>query len=125
MNKHNRARKILVVDDDSIIRDMMVDILSFEGYAIDTARNGVEALEILRKEDNYLVFLDIMMPKMDGKQVCTILAAEPDLRKRHVIVLMSAVSTLAEVTSFITHDETLPKPFFVEDVMRVIEPYMT
>lgn len=124
MKQHNRPRKILVVDDDSIIRDMMADILSFEGYAIDTARNGVEALEILRREDNYLVFLDIMMPKMDGKQVCRILAAEPDLRKRHVIVLMSAVSTLAEVTSFVTHDATLPKPFFVEDVMRVVEPYM-
>ncbi len=124
MNQNNRPRKILVVDDDSIIREMMVDILSFEGYTVDTARNGLEALEILRKEDNYLVFLDIMMPVMDGKEVCTALEAEPALRKRHVIVLMSAVSTLAEVTSRITHEETLPKPFFVEDVMRVVEPYM-
>ncbi|MFL5626332.1 MAG: response regulator [Ktedonobacteraceae bacterium] len=124
MNQNNRPRKILVVDDDSIIREMMVDILSFEGYTVDTARNGLEALNILRKEDNYLVFLDIMMPVMDGKEVCIALEADPALRKRHVIVLMSAVSTLAEVTSLITYEETLPKPFFVEDVMRVVEPYM-
>ena len=48
MNQNNKPRKILVVDDDPIIRDMMVDILSLEGYTIDTARHGLEAMEILR-----------------------------------------------------------------------------
>src|SRR5438270_12847563 len=91
MNKNNKTRKILVVDDDPIIRDMMVDILNLEGYTIDTARHGLEAMEILRGEESYLVFLDVMMPVLDGKEVCAILEAEPDLRDRHVIVLMSAV----------------------------------
>ena len=125
MNQHNKTRKILVVDDDPIIRDMMVDILSLEGYPIDTARHGLEAMEILRGEESYLVFLDVMMPVLDGKEVCAILEAEPHLRSRHFIVLMSAVDKLAEVSSFIKNvDATMPKPFSVDDVLRFVLPYM-
>ena len=125
MNQHNRPRKILVVDDDPIIRDMMVDILSLEGYSIDTARHGLEAMEILRGEESYLVFLDVMMPVLDGKEVCAILEAEPQLRNRHFIVLMSAVDKLAEVSSLIKNvDATMPKPFSVDDVVGIVLPYM-
>ena len=125
MNQNNKTRKILVVDDDPIIRDMMVDILSFEGYSIDTARHGLEAMEILRGEESYLVFLDVMMPVLDGKEVCAILEAEPQLRNRHFIVLMSAVDKLAEVSSLIKNvDATMPKPFSVDDVVGIVLPYM-
>ena len=125
MNQNNKTRKILVVDDDPIIRDMMVDILSREGYAIDTARHGLEAMEILRGEESYLVFLDVMMPVLDGKEVCAILEAEPQLRNRHFIVLMSAVDKLAEVSSLIKNvDATMPKPFSVDDVVGIVLPYM-
>ena len=125
MNEHNKPRKILVVDDDPIIRDMMVDILSLEGYPIDTARHGLEAMEILRGEESYLVFLDVMMPVLDGKEVCAILEAEPHLRSRHIIVLMSAVDKLDEVSSLIKNvDATMPKPFSVDDVVGIVLPYM-
>ena len=125
MNQYNKTRKILVVDDDPIIRDMMVDILSLEGYPIDTARHGLEAMEILRGEGSYLVFLDVMMPVLDGKEVCAILEAEPQLRNRHFIVLMSAVDKLAEVSSLIKNvDATMPKPFSVDDVVGIVLPYM-
>ncbi|MBV9229372.1 MAG: response regulator, partial [Chloroflexi bacterium] len=66
----SRPRNILIVDDDPVIRDMMVDILSFEAYPVRVARNGREALEILRATERYLVFLDLMMPVMDGREVC-------------------------------------------------------
>src|SRR5712691_43129 len=125
MSQHIKLRKFLVVDDDPIIRDMMIDILSFEGYDIETARHGIEALEILRGEESYLVFLDVMMPILDGKQVCAILEAEPHLRSRHFIVLMSAVDKLAEVSSLIKNvDATMPKPFSVDDVVGIVLPYM-
>ena len=125
MNQNNKTRKILVVDDDPIIRDMMVDILSLEGYPIDTARHGLEAMEILRGEESYLVFLDVMMPVLDGKEVCAILEAEPHLRSRHFIVLMSAVDKLAEVSSLIKNvNATMPKPFSVDDVVGIVQPFM-
>ena len=123
MNQHYKTRKILVVDDDPIIRDMMKDILDFEGYSISAARNGSEALQMLRGEQDFLVFLDILMPGMSGKELCAALEAEPQLRKRHIIVLMSALDNLEEARS-LDADGVLQKPFLVEDVINALEPYM-
>ena len=123
MNQNNQTRKILVVDDDPVIRDMMADILEFEGYTISIARNGFEALQLLRSDENYLVFLDIMMPAMSGKELCTVLEVDPQLRKRHIIVLMSAMDNLEEAAS-LQVDAILQKPFVVEDVIDILEPYM-
>lgn len=123
MNHNKKARKILVVDDDPIIRDMMADILDFEGYSISVARHGQEALKMLRSEEDFLVFLDIMMPGMNGKELCDVLEADPHLRERHIIVLMSAVDNLEEAAS-LKIDAVLKKPFVVEDVIKTLEPYM-
>lgn len=120
---NTKPSKILVVDDDPIIRDMMIDILSFEGYPIQVARNGFEALEILRHEAGYLVFLDLMMPVLDGRAVCQQLDSEHGLRERHVIVIMSALDNLEDIAPF-RADVIMPKPFSVDDVMNVIEPFM-
>lgn len=115
--------KILVVDDDPVIRDMMVDILSLEGYPIEVAKNGNEALEKLHGEENYLVFLDIMMPGINGSDVCTRLNEKPQVRSRHIIILMSALDNLALAKSLRVNG-VMPKPFVVEDVLRVVEPYI-
>ena len=124
-NHNNKPLKVLVVDDDAIIRDMMIDILDFEGYTVRTARHGLEALEMLRGDEDYLVFLDLMMPVLNGQEVCTILKAEPELRRRHILVLMSAMDTLAEFPSIIDDvDTTMPKPFSVDDVLGTLEPYI-
>lgn len=123
MSQNSKPHKVLVVDDDPVIRDMMVDILDFEGYSTCVARNGREALQIMRDGDNYLVFLDMMMPVMSGEQVCQVLETEPQLRNRHIIVLMSAMDKLEEATA-LNPDSVIQKPFVVDDVMGVIEPYM-
>ena len=123
MNQHSNTRKILVVDDDPVIRDMMADILDFEGYSTSVARNGYEALQQLRSDQDYLVFLDIMMPGMNGKDLCAALESDPHLRKRHIIVLMSAIDNLEEATS-IKVEAILQKPFVVDDVIDILEPYM-
>jgi len=123
MNQHRKHRHMLVVDDDPIIRDMMVDILNFEGYSIRTARNGLEALEMLRGDEDYLVFLDLMMPGISGKEVCALLEAEPALRRRHVIILMSAMDRPDGDTA-LRVDGTILKPFTVNDVLEVVGPYI-
>ncbi len=123
MSVSNIPRSILVVDDDPVIRDMMVDIFSFEEYPIVVARNGHEALEKLRGKESYLVFLDLMMPVMDGREFCQHVSADPSLRNRHKIVIMSAMDKMSEAASLPTHG-TLPKPFSVDDVMRVMQPLM-
>ena len=115
--------KVLVVDDDPIIRDMMADILECEGYPICVARNGMEALKLLRSDEHYLVFLDVMMPVMSGKDVCEQLETEPHVRQQHIIILMSALDKLEEATSCKV-EGIIPKPFVVEDVIEALEPYM-
>lgn len=122
MNQNNNSRKILVVDDDPVIRDMMADMLDFEGYSISVARNGHEALQLLRSDQDFLVFLDIMMPGMNGKQLCALLESDPQLRKRHIIVLMSAIDNLEEASS-LKVEAILQKPFVVDDVIEILEPY--
>ena len=121
-----KAERILVVDDDPVIRDMMVDILDLEGYTVEIARNGRDALALLRNNANhasYLIFLDMMMPVMDGRAFCEALVGDPNHRQRHVIVLMSAIDNLAEAAA-LGIDAAMPKPFVVEDILRVMQPYI-
>ena len=63
--------KILVVDDESRMRKLVRDFLEREGYSVLEAGNGMEAMDIFYSDQNIaLIILDIMMPKMDGWQVC-------------------------------------------------------
>lgn len=123
--QHQRPRpdSLLVVDDDPIIRDMMCDILESESLPVQVARNGIEALQLLRGPRAYMVFLDVMMPGMTGKDVCDILAREPEVRQRHVIILMSALDQLDKITSCEV-DAIITKPFVVEDVMGALERFV-
>jgi len=120
---HIRPQKVLVVDDDPVIRDMMTDILECEGYTPETARNGQEALHLLQGPQSYLVFLDLMMPAFSGKEVCEHLAVHPQTRQRHIIVLMSALDRIAETTD-LDIDMLMPKPFVVKDVEEALNTYM-
>lgn len=115
--------RILIVDDDPVIRDMMVDILSFEDYPIEVARNGREALEVLQNSEGYLVFLDMLMPIMSGRDLCLQLNTRPDVRQRHVIVLMSALDNLVHINELHV-DTVMPKPFSVDNVLNTLQPYM-
>ncbi|MGB9723836.1 MAG: response regulator [Chloroflexia bacterium] len=62
--------KILVVDDDAYVRRSLADVLQEEGYAVITAQDGPTALRLLYAERPDLVILDVMMPDMDGWEVC-------------------------------------------------------
>ena len=59
-------KKILVIEDDLSIRELLVEILEEEGYDVVSGANGLEALELLKSNDPDLIVMDIMMPLMDG-----------------------------------------------------------
>ncbi|HEU5377558.1 MAG TPA: response regulator [Ktedonobacteraceae bacterium] len=118
-----QPQKVLVVDDDPVIRDMMADILECEGHTPDLARNGQEALRFLSGSESYLVFLDLLMPSFNGRQVCEILATHPQVRQRHILVLMSALDSIEE-TYTLDVDMVMPKPFVVDDVEEALATYM-
>jgi two-component system response regulator MprA len=82
--------RVLVVDDEPALREVLKVALELEGYEVVTARDGVEALRFLEsREDAWVVLLDVMMPRMDGLEVCHRLR-ETGWAARHRVVLMTA-----------------------------------
>lgn len=62
--------KVLVVDDEKLIRDVIKEYLNLENYTVYEAENGLEAIDLVKKEDFDIIIMDIMMPKMDGYSAC-------------------------------------------------------
>jgi two-component system alkaline phosphatase synthesis response regulator PhoP len=81
--------KILVVDDEVNITQILEFSIGSEGFEVITAQNGEEAIERARRERPDLIILDIMMPKIDGYEACRILKANP-LTKNIPVVLLTA-----------------------------------
>ncbi len=88
-------RSILVVDDDEAIRQMVATILVEEGYQIEMAQNGEEAMRLVRQKPFDLVVLDILMPVMDGWEVASRMLTEE--KTRHIpIVFLTALSSYTD-----------------------------
>ncbi|MFH2056437.1 MAG: response regulator [bacterium] len=63
---NTEIKKILVIDDTQIIRDLLVEVLRADGYDVAMAKDGVEAVEMVREQDYDLVFCDVHMPRQNG-----------------------------------------------------------
>ena len=87
--------KVLIVDDDDEIRTLLDDVLQEEGFHVNVARHGKEALDMLQQEEGWVVLLDVNMPVMDGMHVVQQLRDNPKGLDDHRVVLMSAGRTLA------------------------------
>jgi CheY-like chemotaxis protein len=90
----NMPKKILIVDDEADQRTFLSTVLEENGYASLGAKDGVEGLELLRKEKPDLVLLDLMMPKKSGISMFQELRSDPDLTHIPVVV----VTGVSEVT---------------------------
>lgn len=121
-----RIKSVLVVDDDDAIRDMVAETLQYEGYAVEVAENGAEALERLRQKQPDAIVLDLMMPVMDGWQFVEALR-ELDARAEVPIVVMSAAHQLHETADRLLAKgvrAVLAKPFDLDALIGVIERYV-
>jgi len=84
------SKKLLIVDDEPHIRLLLEQTLEeLEDYDVEllTATNGLEALETIQREQPNLVFLDVMMPKMNGYEVCQTVKGDPNLSDVYIIML--------------------------------------
>lgn len=111
-------QKILVVDDEEDIRDLLEIYLVNEGYSVIKTADGFEALKILEKEEIALIILDIMMPKMDGIQACMKIRKE---RNVPIIMLSAKSEDIDKILGLNTGaDDYVTKPFNpLEIVARV------
>ena len=114
--------KILCVDDDPLILQLNGDILRFHGYKVLTASDGPTALELAARERPALVLLDIMMPGMDGLEVCRRLKTDPELKATPVIVLTAMTDPQLNVRAFDAGAElALRKPAEPAVILRTVE----
>ncbi len=113
--------KILVVDDEPLLRLMLRDGLEMAGYTVVEAQSGREALDMAKTERPDCILLDIMMPDMDGYETCKALKAVPGLGSIPVL-LVSATSDLRVVDQAEQAGATgiLPKPVPVEQLQHTV-----
>lgn len=113
-SESDRNYTLLIVDDNLDFLNFLASSLSSEYYIL-TASNGKKALDILRKENPDLIISDVMMPEMDGLQLCT--AVKTDIRFSHIpIILLTAKVGEQYQVEGLEHgaDDYIPKPFSME-----------
>ena len=103
--------KILVVDDDPDIIELLNYNLSAEGYKVKSASNGLEALALAKKFIPDLSILDIMMPNIDGIETCRKMRTIPELKDKFIIFLTARSEEYSEIAAFeIGADDYITKP---------------
>ncbi|WJZ02085.1 Response regulator MprA [Corynebacterium freiburgense] len=108
--------KILVVDDEQAVRESLRRSLSFNGYDVTLADDGAAALEAIERDQPDLVILDVMMPRMDGLEVCRSLRSTGD--DRPILVLTARDGVSDRVAGLDAGaDDYLPKPFALEELL--------
>ena len=107
--------KVLVVDDDKNLLDVLNYNLVNDGYNVVTAENGIKALELARSEKPDLILLDIMLPGLDGLEVCRI------LRKEMAVPILMLTAKIEEVDKVVGlelgADDYITKPFSIRELM--------
>ncbi len=96
---NKQMHKVLVVDDEEPILELLKYNLEKNGYEVKTASDGGKAVDIARKFLPDLVLLDIMMPKMDGVETCRLLRDIPELQKTFIVFLTARAEEYSEVAA--------------------------
>jgi DNA-binding response OmpR family regulator len=109
------VKKVLVVDDELEIRDLLSKFLAEEGYEVIVASNGEEAIELAKSESPNVILLDIKMPGIDGIETCRILRAQEQTRFIPVIMITGFGTTTPEATDA-GADDIIFKPFNLADL---------
>jgi len=110
------AVRILVVDDDRAVRESLRRSLSFNGYSVELAQDGVEALDAITNNRPDALILDVMMPRLDGLEVCRQLRSTGD--DLPILVLTARDSVSERVAGLDAGaDDYLPKPFALEELL--------
>jgi CheY-like chemotaxis protein len=113
------SAKVLVVDDDAGSLAALADILSLEGYRVQTMSNGLEALEYLREADDppSVIILDLFMPVMDGWQFLAETNADPRLSQLRIpVVVVTALNAKVEAA-----DAVIRNPIDLERLLHTLK----
>jgi CheY-like chemotaxis protein len=126
MNDKNPTSRILIVDDMQINLDLMKEILSEKGYQIATAINGKSAIAKARAHKFDLILLDIVLPDIDGFEVCSQLKSIPKTQDIPIIFLTAKRETDNIIKGFqLGAVDYIPKPFSKEELLARVNLHLT
>jgi CheY-like chemotaxis protein len=111
------VKKVLVVDDEAGIVSVILAVLADHDITVLAAYDGLAALELARREKPDLVLSDVMMPGLDGRELCARIQADPDLSGTR-IALMSAMYKLD--LQGCKEDAFIPKPFGIDRLEEIL-----
>jgi len=113
--------KVMVIDDSRTIRKSAETMLGREGCEVLTADDGFEALSLIHQHHPDLIFVDIMMPRLDGYQTCAIIKNNDDFRSTPVIMLTSKDGLFDKARGRIVgSDHYLTKPFTKDELLQAV-----
>ena len=117
------AKKIMVVDDEKSLIELVTAVLEQEGYEIITAMNGEEALERLKTDKPNLILLDMMMPGMSGREVCERIRKDPKTKDLKIAFLTVAKfsETGRDVLKKMKVLDYITKPFDNADLVKRVK----
>jgi two-component system response regulator ResD len=111
------SEEILVVEDDLAIRRLLKMVLTREGYRVEEAVDGAEAITMLRRRDFDVIILDLMMPNLDGFAFLKSLSENEPSRLKKIIVTSAASPTVISERMRGKPFDLLPKPFDIDEVV--------
>lgn len=116
--------KVMVVDDSKTIRRTAENLLTKAGCVVDTAVDGFDALGRVSAFDPDLIFIDVLMPRLDGYQTCALIKNNPRFRAIPIIMLSSKDSIFDKARGRIVGaSDYLTKPFTSEELMAALHQY--
>jgi len=119
-----KNKKILIVDDEPFCVKVLQRRLEYNDYEVIVASDGEEALAKTRSERPDLILLDLMLPLLNGVEVCSRLKADPDLQQIPIIVCTAKYDHKPEKNSALPVDCYFPKPIDVELLLEKLEEFL-
>ncbi len=117
--------KVMVIDDSKTIRRTAETLLKKEGCEVITATDGFEALSKITDHRPDIIFIDIMMPRLDGYQTCALIKRNKSYKETPVILLTSKDGLFDRARGRIVgSDQYLTKPFTREELLGAIKQYV-
>ena len=117
--------KIMVIDDSQTIRSTAESLLTKHGYAVTTATDGFEALAKIAIDRPDLIFIDIMMPRLDGYQACALIKANPRYASTPIIMLSSKDGLFDRARGRIVgSNDYLTKPFTRDELLGAVKTHL-
>ena len=118
-------KKVLVIDDNPEILEMIRLVLKNEGLKVIDSENGVLGLELARKEKPDLIILDIMLPEMSGFKLCRILKGEGETKHIPIVVLTALNDQETKQESLASYaDDYLPKPVDRKTIVSKVRKFL-